>query len=207
MCVFSIHRPELETIFQKQQCIYAGFDPTAEGLHFGNLLILMSLLHFLRDGHQVVCLVGNGTARIGDPSDKAGERPALCEEAIQRNSAAVSANISKIFSNHYKYIWLSSQKRHPKPSQIFEPIILHNLDWYRNRNVIDFISTVGRKLRLSDMLSRKFVADRVKSKEGLSFTEFSYQVFQGYDWFHLFNQYNCKFQVREFSDFKINKKF
>jgi hypothetical protein len=175
----------------KPQCVYAGFDPTADGLHFGNLLVIMTLLHMLRNGHRVVCLIGDATACIGDPSDKNGERPQMNQDTIRTNSAAVSADISRVFANHRKYFWTPESSG----EELSDPIIVHNNDWYRKRNVIDFIGQVGRGLRMTDMLGRKFVVDRVKSREGLSFTEFSYQVFQGYDWLHLFNTYGCRFQV------------
>lgn len=179
-------------LLSKPQCVYAGFDPTADGLHFGNLLVLMSLLHMLRNGHRVICLIGDATACIGDPSDKKGERPQLQPDTILANSSAVAGDISRIFANHRKYFWKAETN---KFDELEDPIILHNNDWYRKKNVIDFVGQVGRRLRMTDMLSRKFVADRVKSREGLSFTEFSYQVFQGYDWLHLFNTYDCRFQV------------
>lgn len=198
MCLLS---PEIENLFKSEQCIYAGFDPTSDGLHFGNLLILLGLLHFARNGHKVICLIGNATAKIGDPSDKNSERPKLAPETIAYNTEVISATISRIFAHHYKYYWIQDQKNEKK--KIHEPIILKNFDWYKNYNVIDFISTVGRSLRLTDMLGRKFVVDRQKSREGLSYTEFSYQMFQGYDWFYLLNQYNCRFQVRKMSIFNI----
>ena len=96
-----------EALLQRQH-IYAGFDATADSLHFGNLLPVMCLLHLTREGHQPICVIGDATASIGDPSGRQDERPPLSEEAIKANSAFIAADLSKVFANHFKYFWKAS---------------------------------------------------------------------------------------------------
>ena len=87
------------------QTLYAGFDPTADSLHFGNLLVLMTLLRFVRQGHRVICLIGDATASLGDPSGRSKERPEISQQEIDSNSRGVSSDINKVFANHFKYFW------------------------------------------------------------------------------------------------------
>ena len=87
------------------QTLYSGFDPTADSLHFGNLLVLMTLLRFVREGHQAICVIGDATAALGDPSGRLEERPLISEQVISSNSQGVSSDISKVFANHFKYFW------------------------------------------------------------------------------------------------------
>lgn len=155
--------------------------------------MLTTLLRFLRDGHQVICLIGDATVRIGDPSDKYTERPSIDVDTVEYNANKISATISSIFSNHYKYFWKRSEATAQRPIQ--EPIIVRNANWYRELNVVDFFSSVGKAIRLSNLLSKKFVEQRADAHLGLSYSEFSYQIFQSYDWFHLLNKFNCRFQV------------
>lgn len=92
-------------MLMQKQSVYAGFDPTADSLHFGNLLPLISLLHLVREGHQAICVIGDATASIGDPSGRTREREPLTSEVITRNSESISSDISRLFSNHFKYFW------------------------------------------------------------------------------------------------------
>jgi tyrosyl-tRNA synthetase len=87
------------------QTLYAGFDPTADSLHFGNLLVLIALLRFVRKGHRVICLIGDATVSLGDPSGRLDERPEIAKEVIDNNIEGVSSDISKVFANHFKYFW------------------------------------------------------------------------------------------------------
>ena len=103
---------------EKPQTFYAGFDATADSLHLGNLITLITLIHVLREGHRVICVIGDATALIGDPSGKSGERPLLSEEEVDRNAVQISSDISKVFSNHVKYFW----KRDFKDKPIHEPM-------------------------------------------------------------------------------------
>lgn len=173
----------------KPTTVYAGFDPTASSLHVGNLLILSSLLHFQRAGHRVVVLVGGATARIGDPSGKNSEREELHEKVIVKNIEGIRTDIEKIVNNHEQHFWSEEQ------GELQKVEIVDNESWYREMNIIDFLSSVGRNLRLGKMLSRSSVKGRLESEAGLSLTEFSYQAFQGYDWLHLFQSRSCRIQV------------
>jgi len=170
------------------QCVYAGFDPTARTLHVGNLLVLMNLIHWQRGGHQVIALVGGATGRIGDPSGKSKERDELAVETTKSNVKTISACIDKIFDNHSKYFWKDDRKLLPVR-------VVDNYDWYKDINVIDFICGTGRNFRMGTMLSRSSVESRLASEAGMSYTEFSYQIFQAYDWYHLYKKFGCKFQI------------
>lgn len=174
---------------QSPQCIYAGFDPTADSLHVGNLLVLMNLLHWQRGGHQVLALVGGATGLIGDPSHRTKERDLLQQDVIDKNIRGIEKNIRTIFENHEKYFY--EQKEFP-----LKPVtVVNNIEWYKNVNVIDFIRSVGRHFRMGTMLIKTSVESRLKSDTGMSFTEFTYQIFQAYDWLCLLNKHNCRFQV------------
>ncbi|XP_047351075.1 tyrosine--tRNA ligase, mitochondrial [Vespa velutina] len=171
------------------QCVYAGFDPTANSLHIGNLLILMNLLHWQRAGHQVIAVLGGGTGLIGDPSHRKSERIEMEELLLKTNLESIKEDIENIFNNHKQYFWSDNTK-------LLKPlIILNNINWYTNINIIQFVRKVGKYFRLGTMLGRTSVQSRLNSETGMSFTEFTYQVFQAYDWFHLANKYNCLFQI------------
>jgi tyrosyl-tRNA synthetase len=169
------------------RCVYAGFDPTADSLHIGNLLILINLLHWQRGGHQPIALIGGATAKIGDPSGKNTEREKLASVFIDENIKGIKSNIDKIFHNHEKYIW----KEEKLPPLKF----VNNEEWYSKISPTDLIGGAGRHLRMGTLLSRTSVQTRLQSPVGMSFTEFSYQLFQAYDWLHLFQKYNCLFQI------------
>ena len=173
----------------KPTTVYAGFDPTAPSLHVGNLLVLTSLLHFQRAGHRVVVLVGGATARIGDPSGKNSEREELDENVIVKNIDGIQNDIERIVTNHEANFWSEEQ------GELQRVEIVDNESWYRKMNIIDFLSSVGRNLRLGKMLSRSSVKGRLESDAGLSLTEFSYQAFQGFDWLHLLQSRGCRIQV------------
>ncbi|XP_043478601.1 tyrosine--tRNA ligase, mitochondrial [Leptopilina heterotoma] len=171
------------------QCVYAGFDPTADSLHVGNLLILMNLLHWQRSGHDVLALIGGATGLIGDPSGRKTEREQIEEVLVKENVESIRRNIETIFANHEQYFWKN-------PHYKLKPItIVNNSDWYTGVNVIDFVKRVGKHFRLGTMLGRTSVQSRLKQESGMSFTEFTYQIFQAYDWLHLLNKYNCRFQI------------
>lgn len=173
----------------KQSIFYAGFDPTADSLHVGNLTVLMLALNAVRSGHKFIALIGDATAAVGDPSGRSSERPVLNQEEIETNSLGISADINRLFANHTKYFCKGHEKN------IAEPIIVHNSSWYKSQSLIPFIANFGRELRMGDLLSRSNIKNRLESHEGLSFCEFSYQVLQAYDWYHLFKTYNCMYQL------------
>ncbi|XP_033214265.1 tyrosine--tRNA ligase, mitochondrial [Belonocnema kinseyi] len=171
------------------QCVYAGFDPTADSLHVGNLLVLMNLLHWQRAGHQVIALVGGATGLIGDPSHRKSERLEMEAFLVEENLNLIKKNIESIFENHEKFFWQD-------PSSKLKPIIIvNNIDWYNDVNVIEFVRRVGKHFRLGTMLGRTSVQSRLKSDSGMSFTEFAYQIFQAFDWLHLLKTYDCRFQI------------
>lgn len=188
--IYHFLRNKITDLLNKSpQCVYAGFDPTADSLHVGNLLILMNLLHWQRAGHQVIALVGGATGLIGDPSHRKKERVEMDKYLMEENLKSITNNIEIIFNNHLTYFWKNKQE-HLKPL-----IIVNNLDWYTNVNVIEFVRSIGKYFRMGTMLGRASVQSRLNSDTGMSFTEFTYQVFQAYDWFQLMKKYKCRFQI------------
>lgn len=173
---------------RQPRCVYAGFDPTAESLHVGNLLVIMSLLQCQRAGHKVIALIGGATARIGDPSGKSAERPVLPEEDVQKNISGLRENLSRIFRHHEEHFCDGVDSVQPAE-------IINNDDWYRTTNIVDFLGNVGRHLRMGRMLSRQSVRSRLDSEHGMSLTEFTYQAFQAYDWLHLNDSRGCDIQI------------
>ncbi|XP_046414786.1 tyrosine--tRNA ligase, mitochondrial [Neodiprion virginianus] len=178
----------IDLLNASSQTVYAGFDPTADSLHVGNLLVLMNLLHWQRSGHQVIALVGGATGQIGDPSHRKSARTEMEQVLINENIKGISRNIRTIFKNHEELFW--EEKKTVKPV-----MIVNNIEWYKDINALDFLRSVGRYFRLGTMLSKTSVQTRLNSETGMSFAEFSYQVLQGYDWFHLLEKYNCRFQI------------
>jgi tyrosyl-tRNA synthetase len=168
---------ELRKIVQKPIRLYCGFDPTADSLHVGNLVGMMVLAHFQRCGHQPIALIGGATGLIGDPGGKSIERPLLDEESWRRNRAGITADLQRVLD-----------RGHP-------PIFLDNYDWFSNMGVIPFLRDVGRHFRLGPMLAKESVKARLESEEGMSFTEFSYQCLQGYDFYHLYHEQDVILQI------------
>ena len=149
----------------------------------------MNLLHWQRAGHQVIALIGGATGLIGDPSHRKSERLEMEAFLVEENLNLIKRDIETIFENHEKYFWSD-------PSSKLKPIkIVNNRDWYTDVNVIDFIRRVGKHFRLGTMLGRTSVQSRLNSDSGMSFTEFTYQIFQAYDWLHLLKTYDCRFQI------------
>jgi len=179
--VNQITDPELGKILaQEPMVFYAGFDPTADSLHIGNLLAIMGMVHLQKAGHKPIGVVGGGTGLIGDPSGKSHERQLLSREQIEKNMKGIKAQLE-----HYLQFGKGSA----------EPIILNNLDWLGELNLIDFLRDIGKHFRLSEMLNRESVRLRMQTEEGISFTEFCYQLLQAYDFFYLCHKYNCRLQV------------
>ncbi|KAF9417168.1 hypothetical protein HW555_005679 [Spodoptera exigua] len=179
----------LDLLNKAPQCVYAGFDPTANSLHVGNLLVIINLLHWQRGGHDVIALLGGATGYIGDPSGKSTDRIALHSDVIQENVNCIQNNLETVFENHKKYIWTKDESK-------LKPIkVVNNESWYRDIDSIQFVSEIGRNFRMGTMLLKQSVQSRINSEIGMSFTEFAYQIFQSYDWLHLLKEYNCRFQV------------
>ena len=171
--------PELEKIVETQQITaYLGIDPTASSLTVGNLAALMMLMHLQRAGHRPVVLVGGATGMIGDPSGKKSERSLLDEETLQKNIAGQKVQLQKLldFDND------------TNPA-----IMVNNYDWFKEINVLDFLRDIGKHLTVNYMMAKDSVKSRIET--GISFTEFSYQLIQGYDFVHLYKNYGCNVQM------------
>lgn len=180
----------IQELSSAPQTVYSGFDPTADCLHVGNLLVIVALLHCQRAGHNVIALVCGATAQVGDPSGRSSERPLLGIKEVHSNSSAISENLHRIFRNHKECLWGRVN------DDLLPPLrIVNNADWYKKMNVVDFLRVVGRNLRLGQMLSRTSVKSRLNSEEGMSFTEFTYQALQAYDWLYLYDNYECTIQI------------
>lgn len=172
--------PELIKMAASPMKVYCGFDPSADSLHLGNMVAIMGLAWFKKCGHTVHAIVGGATGMIGDPSGKSAERQLLDEAAIQTNLVGIKANIETI---------LESILEGP------EPIFLNNFDWFKKFSYIDFLRDVGKFFRVGPMLAKDSVKSRMNSDEGMSYTEFSYQVLQGYDFLHLYQNHGVSIQL------------
>ncbi|KPP66872.1 tyrosine--tRNA ligase, mitochondrial-like [Scleropages formosus] len=170
------------------QCVYCGFDPTADSLHVGNLLAIIGLLHFRQAGHDVVALIGGATAQIGDPSGRTTEREPLSAEVLEANIRGVRSGLQQVFSNHELHFC------GPSP-RLGAVSILNNAAWYRGWDAVGFLCAVGTHFRMGTMLSRQGVQSRLRSPQGMSLSEFCYQVFQAYDFYHLNQQHECRIQL------------
>ena len=176
--------PETEEVLLKESTAgYIGFDPTGESLHIGSLVQIIILMHFQRSGHKPIALVGGATGMIGDPSGKSAERNLLDEETLQRN-------INGIKSQLERFLDFNSDATNKAE-------LVNNYDWMKDFSLIDFVRDVGKHLTVNYMMAKDSVKKRIasESKEGMSFTEFTYQLFQGYDFLHLYNNKNCKIQM------------
>lgn len=171
---------ELTGMAQKPFKVYCGFDPTGDSLHIGHMVALMGLAWFQRFGHTPFALVGGATGMIGDPSGKSTERQLLDEGTIANNVAGIRQNLSALLDFN---------------SPDNPPVIVNNLDWFKEFSLIDFLRDVAKQFRLGPMLAKDSVKARLNSEEGMSFTEFSYQILQGYDFLHLFEKYGVTVQI------------
>jgi tyrosyl-tRNA synthetase len=174
--------PDLEEHLSKGMAsAYLGFDPTADSLHIGHLVGVMTLLHFQRSGHQPVALVGGATGMIGDPSFKSAERNLLDKATLDHNVACIQEQLAKFldFSGN----------------QANKAAMVNNYDWMSQFTFLDFIRDVGKHITVNYMMSKDSVKRRLEDGNGLSFTEFSYQLIQGYDFYHLWKNQNCSIQL------------
>ena len=171
--------PGTEEQFLKEvTAAYVGFDPTADSLHIGNLATIMLLVHLQKSGHKPVALVGGATGMIGDPSGKSAERNLLSEEQIKYNQACIHKQLEK-------FLDFDCGKNSAE--------IVNNYDWFKNIGFIEFLRDAGKHLTVSYMMAKDSVKNRLEG--GISFTEFSYQLLQGYDFYHLYKNNNCKLQM------------
>ena len=160
---------------------YLGFDPTADSLHIGHLVGVMTLLHFQRAGHKPIALVGGATGMIGDPSFKSAERNLLDEETLDRNVAGIKKQLGK---------FLDFEGNASNRAEL-----VNNYDWISQFSFLDFIREVGKHMTVNYMMSKDSVRKRLEDGSGLSFTEFSYQLIQGYDFYHLWKNHDCMIQL------------
>ncbi|KAG4305784.1 hypothetical protein PORY_000694 [Pneumocystis oryctolagi] len=188
--------------------IYMGIDPTASSLHVGNLVALLPLLHFYLRGHNcflvvrrvigVIMLIitcfsklGGGTSRIGDPSGKTTERKILDLDAISKNCLKIEKQLCSFFENGLVY----ALERGYEASDIGKYYIMNNLTWYDQFSLLDFLKVVGPNVRVGEMLARDSVKSRLESNQGISFSEFTYQLLQAYDFFYLNKNYGVSIQI------------
>lgn len=167
-----------EQLLKEMTTGYVGFDPTSDSLHVGSLLPIMLLVHLQNAGHRPIALVGGATGMVGDPSGKSAERNLLDEEALNKNVLGVSNQLKKFLN------FESGEN---------QAILLNNYDWMKNFSFLDFIRDIGKHITVNYMMAKDSVKKRIET--GISFTEFSYQLLQGYDYLYLHQNYNCKIQI------------
>lgn len=172
---------DLRKFTEKPVKVYCGFDPTSDSLHVGNMVAIMGLAWFQRCGHTPVAIVGGATGMIGDPSGKSAERQLLDQATIERNLIGIKKNLEAVL------------KANTTKTQ--EPLFLNNYDWFKQFSLIDFLREFGKYFRVGTMLAKDSVKSRMLAEEGLSFTEFSYQILQGYDFYHLYKNFGVSIQL------------
>jgi tyrosyl-tRNA synthetase len=160
---------------------YLGFDPTGDSLHIGHLVGVMTLLHFQRAGHKPIALLGGATGMIGDPSFKSAERNLLDFETLQHNVSCIQRQLGK---------FLDFQAEGETKAEL-----VNNYDWMSQFSFLDFIRDVGKHITVNYMMSKDSVKKRLEDGNGLSFTEFTYQLIQGYDFYYLWKHHNCSIQL------------
>ena len=171
--------PGTEEQLQKElTSAYIGFDPTADSLHIGSLVQIMTLVHLQRAGHKPLALVGGATGMVGDPSGKSKERNLLSEEVLAHNLSCVQKQLARFLD--FDCGDNSAE-------------IVNNYDWFKHFNFLDFIRDVGKHISINYMMAKDSVKSRLET--GMSFTEFTYQLVQGYDFYHLYTEKNCKLQL------------
>jgi len=168
---------------EKMRSAYVGFDPTADSLHIGNLVPIMLLAHYQRAGHKPIALVGGATGMIGDPSGKSSERNLLDEKTLRHNQEAIKKQLS-----HF----LDFESDASNAAEL-----VNNYDWMKEFLFLDFIRDVGKHITVNYMMAKDSVKNRISSEstDGMSFTEFTYQLVQGYDFLHLFKANDCSIQM------------
>ncbi|KZV76760.1 hypothetical protein PENSPDRAFT_622202 [Peniophora sp. CONT] len=188
-------RPEIlrALLEQSSSTVYSGIDPTGVSLHVGHILPMMSLVHFQLRGHKPIALIGGATALIGDPSGRSTERPHLAEERVQENFVRLRASVERFFNHAQDYA--SSRMSASLRNDRHGVRILNNADWFRQLNVLDFLRLAGTHARVNAMLARESVQSRLNSQQGISFSEFSYQLLQAYDFLWLHQNTGCTVQV------------
>jgi len=169
-------------LLEQMRSAYVGFDPTADSLHIGNLVPIMLLAHFQRSGHKPIALVGGATGMIGDPSGKSNERNLLDEKTLHHNQECVRKQLAQ-------FLDFTSGAAN-------EAVMVNNYDWMKEFSFLDFIRDVGKHITVNYMMAKDSVKSRLTGDgEGMSFTEFTYQMVQGYDFLHLYRELNCTLEM------------
>ena len=170
-----------EQLLNERMSGYVGFDPTSDSLHIGSLVPILLLVHLQRAGHKPIALVGGATGMVGDPTGKSQERNLLNEAVLQKNLEGIKKQLRKFLdfdSNN-----LTSAE------------MVNNYDWFKEMSFLQFIRDVGKHITVNYMMSKESVRKRIESEVGISFTEFTYQLIQGYDFYWLYQNKNCKLQM------------
>ncbi len=170
-----------EQLNKEMTTAYIGFDPTADSLHIGSLVPIILLIHLQKAGHKPIALVGGATGMVGDPSGKSEERNLLNEETLNHNVACVKAQLEK---------FLDFDSSKPNAAEM-----ANNYDWFKDFSFLNFIRDVGKHITVNYMMAKDSVKKRLEGESGMSFTEFTYQLVQGYDFYWLYKNKNCKLQM------------
>ena len=170
--------PNIEDFFKKKGTLYLGIDPTSDSLHLGNYLGLSLLKRFYLNDFKVIIILGGGTAKIGDPSGKVKERPILPLEVLENNKKKIKKQISKFLPIDNKKVKL-----------------IDNSKWLDNLKLMEFLRDIGKFVSINSMLDLEFVKERLNAQEMMSFAEFTYQLLQAYDFYVLFEKYDCQLQI------------
>lgn len=174
--------PGTEALLEKEMVSgYIGFDPTSDSLHIGSLVPILLLVHLQKAGHKPFALVGGATGMVGDPSGKSEERNLLSEEVLQQNIVGVRNQLSK---------FLDFNSNKPNAAEL-----VNNYDWFKEISFLHFIRDVGKHITVNYMMAKDSVKKRLEGDSGMSFTEFTYQLVQGYDFYWLYQNKNCKLQM------------
>src|SRR5690242_512356 len=170
-----------EQLAKEMTTAYIGFDPTADSLHIGSLVPIFLLVHLQRAGHKPIALVGGATGMVGDPSGKSQERNFLSEDTLHKNLEGIKKQLRK---------FLDFDSKSPTSAEM-----VNNYDWFKEMGFLQFIRDVGKHITVNYMMSKESVRKRMDSEVGISFTEFTYQLVQGYDFYWLYQNKNCKLQM------------
>ena len=170
-----------EQLLKERMSGYVGFDPTSDSLHIGSLVPILLLVHLQRAGHKPIALVGGATGMVGDPTGKSQERNLLNEAVLQKNLEGIKKQLRKFLD--FDSNGLTSAE------------MVNNYDWFKEMNFLQFIRDVGKHITVNYMMSKDSVRKRIESEAGISFTEFTYQLIQGYDFYWLYQNKNCKLQM------------
>ena len=170
-----------EQLNKEMTSAYIGFDPTSDSLHIGSLVPILLLVHLQKAGHKPIALVGGATGMVGDPSGKSEERNLLSEDILLHNQAGVKKQLEK---------FLDFDASKPNAAEM-----VNNYDWFKEIDFLSFIRDVGKHITVNYMMSKDSVRKRIEGESGISFTEFTYQLIQGYDFYWLYKNKNCKLQM------------